>query len=296
MTLRTFAAVVSLVLVSATSSGPLYPPFGLDMSARDLTIKPGDDFFQYANGAYLARLVIPPDQASAGRRMDLTKRIQDDLRELLEGAAKDVPEEPKDLRGKAGAFYASFMDEKTIEAQGAKTIKVELDAILAAPDRDALTDLIGQNGLYPKPFAYSIKLDYKRPTVYAATISQTDLGLPGRDYYLAADFAPQRTAYRDYAKTLFQLVGWEDPEKASAEVLNFETRLLRRAGPRSSCAIRPLGTIQCLPPSCQPSLPDSTGSAISMQQSSAIRLSWSLPPIQRCRRYPPSLPTLLYRH
>jgi putative endopeptidase len=225
MALRTLVAVVSLVLVPASSAGPAYPPFGLDMSASDLTTKPGHDFFQYADGAYVAKLVIPPDQSAAGRRMDMSNRIESHLHELLEEAAKSVSAEPKDLRGKVGAFYASFMDEKTIEAKGVSPIKVELDAILAATDRDALTDLMGQDGLYPKPFAYSISLDYKQPAVYAASISETNLGLPDRDYYVKPDFAAQRTAYRDYTKTLLELVRWTDPQGSAAAVLDLETRL-----------------------------------------------------------------------
>jgi putative endopeptidase len=225
MALRTLVAVVSLVLVPASSSGPVYPPFGFDMSARDLTTKPGNDFFQFADGAYLAKLVIPPDQSAAGRRMDMSNRIEGHLHELLEEAAKGVPEEPKDLRGKVGAFYASFMDEKTIEAKGVSPIKIELDAILAATDRDALTDLMGQVGLYPRPFDYWISVDYKQPAVYAASIAETNLGLPDRDYYVKPDFASQRTAYRDYAKTLLELVRWTDPQGSAAAVLDLETRL-----------------------------------------------------------------------
>lgn len=225
MALQKLVAVASLVLGLGISAGPAYPPFGIDMSARDLTTKPGNDFFEYAEGAYTAKLVIPPDQSVAGRRMDMSSRIEANIHQLLEESAKTVSVEPTDLRDKVGAFYASFMDEKEIEALGVRPIKAELNAILAATDRDALAQLMGKGGFYPQPFEYWIGPDYKGPHVYTASISETSLGLPDRDYYVKPDFAPQRTAYRDYMKTLLELAGWNDSQGSAAAALDLETQL-----------------------------------------------------------------------
>jgi putative endopeptidase len=204
---------------------PVYPPSGFDMSAIDAGTKPGDDFFQYANGAYLARSEIPADQSVASRRFEMTTRTEAQLHELLDAVAKDAIAEPTDVKGKVGAFYAGFMDEAAIEAAGTKPIAPELDAIRAAPDRAALAGLMGQYGFYPSPFGYYIDSDQKDPKVYSAYLGQNSLGLPDRDYYLKADFEAQRGAWRAYAAKLLSLIQWPDADRVAEDVLAFETRL-----------------------------------------------------------------------
>src|SRR3982751_329689 len=115
--------------VSAQGAAPTYPPSGFDLSAIDRSAKAGDDFFQYANGSYLARSVIPADRPAVSRRFEMTDRMEGQLHQLLQDAWNNVPEQPADTRGKAGAFYYSFMDEATIDRLGASAIAPELNAI-----------------------------------------------------------------------------------------------------------------------------------------------------------------------
>jgi putative endopeptidase len=206
---------------------PYYPPFGLDLSALDRTMKPGNDFFQYANGRYLARIVIPPDQSMMTRRSDITDRIDSHLHLILDEAAQNVAPAPADLRGKVGAFYAAFMDEATINRIGARAIDPELEAIRKAPDSAALAVLMGRSTVdfYPSPFAVTIDVDLKHPDRYAVYLAQSGLGLPSIDYYTAADFAAQRAAYRVYAQKLLTLIGWPKAADAGQAVLDFETRI-----------------------------------------------------------------------
>src|SRR4051794_40464335 len=98
------AASVVALGAAAVAAPPVYPPFGLDLSAPDTSAKPGDDFFQYANGAYLARTAIAPDRPSASRRLEMTDRMEAQLHTLMEDAAR-APGGTGD-RGKVGAFYA----------------------------------------------------------------------------------------------------------------------------------------------------------------------------------------------
>jgi putative endopeptidase len=220
----TFAATISIA-VSLQAAAPIYPPSGFDLTAVDPATKPGDDFFLYANGAYLARTEIPADQTLATRRYEMSVRTEANLHEVLDEAAKDAPAEPTDTKGKVGAFYAAFMDEGAIEAAGAKPIAPEIDAISNAPDRSVLAGLMGQYGFYPSPFGYYIDSDQKKPDAYAVYLGQKDLGLPDRDYYLKPDFEAQRTAYRNYAAKLLDLVGWRDADRAADDVLAFEIKL-----------------------------------------------------------------------
>jgi putative endopeptidase len=220
------AALIAGVAWSAPQPrGPVYLPFGLDLTAPDKSVKPGDDFFQYANGAYLARTVIPADRPNASRRLEMTDRMEAQLHALMEDAAKAGP--GADDRAKVGAFYAAFMDEAQAERLGAAPLQPELAAIRAAGDRAALARLMGQaeSGLYPTVFGIGIDADLKHPDRYAVYVGQSGLGLPDRDYYLKPELAAKKDAYRAYAAKLLGLAGWPDAAQAADAVVAFETRL-----------------------------------------------------------------------
>ena len=216
-------------IAQAQATEPLYKPSGYDLTAFDTGTRPGDDFFQYANGAYLARTPIPADRTSASRRLDMSDRTEAQLMAILREASVAAPLEPADVKGKVGAFYASYMDAQAIEQLGSAAIAPELDAIRKAPDLAALARLMGSNvaSLYPSPISVGIDTDLKAPDVYAIYIGQSGLGLPDRDYYLKDSFAPQRDAYRTYAETLFRLSGVGDPAGAASRVIALETQLAK---------------------------------------------------------------------
>jgi putative endopeptidase len=219
----------SLLLVAApvAAEAPFYPPFGYDLTAFDRTTKPGDDFFQFANGGYLKRTVIPADRPIASRRYDMSDRTEAQLMAILREASVTAPLEPADTKAKVGAFYASYMDQAAIDALGARALAPEIEAIRSAADIAALARLMGStNGsLYPSPFGLGIDTDLKNPAAYALYLGQGTLGLPDRDYYLKDSFANDREAYRRYIETLLQLSGWADPAGSAQKIIAFETAL-----------------------------------------------------------------------
>jgi len=212
---------------AAQQAAPVFPPFGYDLSAFDKSVKPGNDFFQFANGAYLARTQIPADRPIASRRYDMSDRTEAQLMKILRDASVTAPTEPTDVRGKVGAFYAAYMDQGAIDALGARALAPELDAIRAAPDLAALARLMGSTNasLYASPFGIGVDTDLKDPNAYAFYLGQGGLGLPDRDYYLKGDFAGERGAYRTYIQTLLQLSGWADPAAAAHQIVALETAL-----------------------------------------------------------------------
>ena len=220
-------AIASGANAQDNPGAPFFPPFGYDLTAFDKSVKPGDDFFQYANGSYLARTQIPVDRPIASRRYDMSDRTEAQLMRILREASVTAPIEPTDVKGKVGAFYAAYMDQASIDALGARALAPELDAIRAAPDLGALAKLMGASNasLYASPFALTIDTDLKNPEAYALYLGQAGLGLPDRDYYLKDDFASDRDAYRAYAQTLLQLSGWPDPATAAQQILALETAL-----------------------------------------------------------------------
>ena len=222
------ATALGATLASAQpAAGPVLPPHGFDMTAIDRSTRPGNDFFQFANGKYLDRTSIPSDRPIASRRYEMTDRTDQQLKTLLEEASAGVSEQPTDVRGKVGAFYASFMDQATIDRLGASAISPELDAIRAAPDLAGLARLMGEGTVdfYPSPFGAYIDLDVKKTDAYAIYLGQSGLGLPDRDYYLKPEFAEQRTAYQAYAQKLLTLLNWPDPAGAAQKIVALETAL-----------------------------------------------------------------------
>ena len=233
MKIRSLAFLLAATVMAAPALGQngaaYYPPSGFDLSAMDRSTQPGDDFFQYANGKYLDRSVIPADRPTVSRRFEMTDRMEANVHQLLQQAASGVGDQPSDVRGKAGAFYASYMDAPQIERIGLAAIAPELDAIRSASTPSELAGLMGQSsfGFYPAIVGPAIDVDVKSTDRYAVYLNQSGLGMPDRDYYLEAQFAPQRQAYLDYATRLLTLIGWQDPAGAAARAMAFETELAK---------------------------------------------------------------------
>ncbi len=204
-----------------------FAPWGFNLSGRDAGVKPGDDFFGYADGAAVERMVIPGDHASWGAfnvLADLARiRVQDILTALAAHPAKN----PVTVEQKLGAFYASFMDEAAVEAQGTKPMRADLDAVKAVGDRTAFAALLGdaQHGYGSSLFGLGVQPDAKDPTRYSIGLGQAGLGLPDRDYYLQPKFADKKAAYTAYVAQLLHMIGWPDADAQAQAMVAFETRL-----------------------------------------------------------------------
>src|SRR6476620_11053599 len=140
--MKTRAALLIFVLCLAGSfaqSGgkPQYGAWGFDTDGADLKTKPGDDFFRYANGAWLDRTQIPGDKPGYSLRLTMTDLTEQRLHDLMEESAKKTDPKPATIEGKVGAFYKSFMDEARIEKAGASSLKDKLTELQAAKTREA---------------------------------------------------------------------------------------------------------------------------------------------------------------
>ena len=223
-------ALCSSPLAYAADAPPAklkYGTWGFDSSGADTSLKPGDDFFRYANGTWLAKTQIPPDKPAYSMRIIMTDFTEQRLRELLEAGGAKLPENPSTLEEKAGAFYRSFMDEARVEQLGAKAIEPELNDLKNAKTRDDFAALMGRTttDFEFSLFNVAIDVDLKDPNNYAFYFTQAGLGLPDRDYYLKPDFAAQKSAYQNYVTTILKLLSWPDAEKSAKDVVEFETRI-----------------------------------------------------------------------
>ena len=161
--------------------------WGVDLGARDTSVKPGDDFDKYANGGWFARTEIPADQASAGVDYDVYNLTQRQLRQLVTSAP---------ATSQVGGLYQSFMDEARVEALGTKPLMADIAAVAAIKDKSAMARFMGETqGTFGStivsggPYA-----DTADPTVNVLWLGQAGIGLPERDYYLNYSFKPQRDA------------------------------------------------------------------------------------------------------
>ena len=206
------------------------PP--LDPKNMDTSVKPGDDFFRYANGAWIKRTEIPPEYSRWGAFNELIERNNDALHVIAEQASKtQVDPKLAPETQKVGDYYASGMDEKTIDALRTKPLAEEFQRIDAIKDRAALLKAIAHLhtigvGAF---FEFGSGQDAKDSSRDIAQAVQGGLGMPDRDYYTKqdADMKQTREKYVAHVTKMLTLLG-EPADKAAEDakkILALETKL-----------------------------------------------------------------------
>lgn len=204
---------------------------GIDTSNIDRKIKPGDDFYLFANGNWLRNNPVPSTESTWGSFNELFDQNNKILRNILEEASRDQKAIKGTNRQKIGDFYFSAMDSVSLNKMGAKPLQPELDKI---NNIKAINDVIDEvarlqrMGLNPL-FSFYVYQDLKLSTQMAAYLSQGGIGLPDRDYYFKKDIESEtiRKKYHDHIVTMFTLLGdsKETAEKNAATIFNLETKL-----------------------------------------------------------------------
>jgi putative endopeptidase len=233
-------AALSVLFLFAIAAYASETP-ALDRKNMDPAVKPSVDFYQYTNGAWLKNTPIPPDYSEWGSFEELVERNYQILHQILEDSAADVKSgkaQTGSVRALVGQYYASGMDAEQINAQGAKPLQPELDAIDKIADSKAIAPYLahlrslGIGAL----FGFTGDIDQKDSTNQIGIASQGGLGLPDRDYYLKDDDQSKkiRDQYVEHITKTFQLLG--DPEQAAAaeakQILAFETELAKASKSR----------------------------------------------------------------
>jgi len=206
---------------------PAIGTFGIDLAAMDTSVKPGDDFYRYVNGAWVSTFQMPPDKARYGVFDALRDKSEADVRTLLDElnatqrAAGSVQQKVADL-------YGSWMDEAAIEARGTEPLKGDLEAIAAARTKTDIVRLMG-NIDYAGPIGVYISPDPADTTRYVVNITQSGLGMPVRDYYLneGAKFDAYRAAYKAYVTKVLELLGDANASASADAIVALETELAK---------------------------------------------------------------------
>ena len=201
--------------------------FGLDLSAGNSAVKPGDDFFAYASGKWYDHFEIPADKTSYGAFNQLDDLSKQRVREIIEQAAASHPAEGTAAQ-KIGDYYAAYMDQSAIETNGLTPVEGDLKRISSAATPAQIATLFGLPG-FASLFDLDLPPDLKNPDRYSVVISQSSLGLPDRDYYLKDDPKLQeiRGKYVAYVEQILTLGGVADAGAKAKEIMSFETAVAK---------------------------------------------------------------------
>ena len=219
---QTAPAPQTSAATSATGATTIYGTWGVALENRDTAVAPGEDFEKHASGTWLAKNEIPSDKAAIGSGNEINDRVQDQLRsQLTSGPAGN----------KYGALYASFMDEAKAEAVGLAPLKADLAKIAAIKTRAQFARFMGSTngGFGISLIDFGVGSDTLDPTVNVLYLGQGGIGLPEREYYLAAQFKPQRDAYRAYIERTMRAIGSPQPAAAADTIMAFETALAAKS-------------------------------------------------------------------
>ena len=220
----------SALALTATLCSAHTNDHGLDALNFDAKTAACSDFFQYANGGWLAGNPIPPEYGIWSLDNEIQDRNEAVLREVLEAAAAK-PGAEGTVTQKIGDFYASAMDEAAIEKAGRTPLKADLARIAALKSNADIVPLLrdwhaqGNQML----FGFGPEADMKNASQVIGYATQGGLGLPDRDYYFRDD-AKSKTLlnqYRDYVATLLRLSGDTDAAADAGHVVALETRLAK---------------------------------------------------------------------
>ncbi|MBC7904250.1 MAG: M13 family metallopeptidase [Gemmatimonadaceae bacterium] len=229
-----FSVVVSAVCFAACKESGKDQQSGPDFLAAtiDTTIRPENDFFGYANGAWVKNNPIPSDESAWGIGYLVDKEIYIRLRKINENAVAEKAAKGT-ISQKIGDFWYSGMDSVEIEKQGISPLKADLDKIAAIKNE---TDLVRMAAALERKgvgvlFSSSVTQDDKNSASMAFYLWQGGLGLPNRDYYFNTDERTTgiRKGYQEYLVKVFRRLG-QDSLAASASakgVYDLETRMAK---------------------------------------------------------------------
>jgi putative endopeptidase len=232
--LSVFAIVQLLtVICSCNQPAPANKPEErktLSLQYIDSAIKPGDDFYMFANGKWYDTATILPTEFRAGARLEMDFITKDHIKSVLqEAAAADSPK--GSIEQKVGDFFASGMNTTAIDKAGLNPIKSFLQQIDSIRDASSLMEFAARQTTYSNALLIGQHVvgDEKNSAINIIVFTQAGLGLPDRDYYFKTDAATGKVvkSYQEYVKRLFILTGDDSLQAGqhAAIVYNLEKKL-----------------------------------------------------------------------
>ncbi len=201
---------------------------GIVVENMDKSVRPGDDFFSFVNGAWVEKTELPADKPSFSVFSSLNDVAQENVKAIIERSATGDFAKGTDEQ-KVGDLYKSFTDWDTRNARGIKPLQPELDRIGAIASYDDLAVYFGgaiKRGL-DAPFGLAQFADMRNPEYYGIYMFQSGLGLPDREYYFTDDEKSQaiRDKYVEHIEKMFGLAGLDDGAEAAQAIMQLETTM-----------------------------------------------------------------------
>lgn len=220
--------------VSAPAAKAELGSFGVDLTARNLDVKPGDDFFMYASGNWYDHYVMPADKTRFGAFTGLAERSEQQVKDIIDDIASrtNLNEEEQLIAD----FYNAYMDTETINKLGISPIQNTLDEIAAIKSTDDLTKLFGQSWLIgsTSPIGGGMWFNRLNPNQYEMSVGAGGLGLPDRSYYLedSERFVKIRDAYVAHIAKMLEFAGVKESGDRANAILALETKMAEGQWPR----------------------------------------------------------------
>ncbi len=217
-----------LLLITACGSGP---QSGIDLDNFNLSVRPQDHFYEYVNGTWLQKAVIPADRSTYGSFVVLLDESEQNLRIIIEEAARDKDKQAGSDAQKVGDMYLSYLDTARIESLGLAPIQADLDRIKALSSKEDVVKAMAylQKVGVEIPFGFSVNQDFKKSDEYISYLSQSGIGLPDRDYYFKEDdnFKAIRQKYVAHMERMFRLAGQPDAAAVASRLMEIETEMAK---------------------------------------------------------------------
>jgi putative endopeptidase len=222
-------------LAARSQATPAHPAHGIAVANMDPSVQPGDNFYEYANGAWIQRTVIPADRASVGVFTTLLDLSNKRTAGLIEEAAKSNAAAGSNTR-KIADLYNSYMNQAAIEANGLAPLRPHLAAIAAIHDKQELARALGEslradvdalnntNFHTANLFGLWVAPGFNDSDRYAPYLLQGGLQLPDREFYLSGSESMKnvRAKYLAHIATMLQLAGFSDPEARAQRIFDLE--------------------------------------------------------------------------
>ncbi|HTC74651.1 MAG TPA: M13 family metallopeptidase [Edaphobacter sp.] len=234
--------ILPLLFCAFAISGPAQTQdSGISIANMDPAVRPGDNFYLYANGTYVSQTKLPPDRAAIGVFNTLLDLSFKQVASIIDEASKSNAPAGSDER-KIADLYKSYMDEAAIESHGLTTLKPHLAEIAAIHTQRELAHALGLSlradvdalnlGQFHTAniFGLWVAPSFNDPNHYAPYLLQGGIELPNRDYYLddSDNMKSVRAKYQTHVATMFRLAGLSDPEARANRVLALETAIAEK--------------------------------------------------------------------
>lgn len=241
------AAILSSTIAMAASPAAMngasatkasHTDIGIDLKGIDHSVKPGDEFFEYANGNWLKTTQIPPDRSSTGTFLQVYQLAEKQTAQLIRNTAQGHAA-PGSNERKIADYYAAYMNEANIEKRGLASLKPQFELIDAIKTRDDLASVLGSemradvdpinatNFHTENLFGLFVTQGLEDPAHNMAYLLQGGIAMPSRDYYLSQDaqMVATRGKYETYVTSLLKLAGTPDAEAQAKAIIALETKI-----------------------------------------------------------------------